>query len=197
MGWLGLAVPEEHGGSGYGLPELVVVVEELGRAVAPGPFVPTVTASATIAAYGSAEQQAKLLPGLIDGSRIAAVGFGGDLTVAGGKVSGDAGVVLGAGLADVLLLAAGDDVLVIDRAADGVKVEVPANLDPTRRSGRVVLTDVAAQDVLAGARMGRWPVPVRCSPPRPRVVPPTASTPRSSTPRCANSSAARSRLSKR
>ncbi|BBZ34534.1 acyl-CoA dehydrogenase [Mycolicibacterium confluentis] len=154
VGWLGLAVPEEHGGSGYGLPELVVVVEELGRAVAPGPFVPTVTASATIAAYGSAEQQAKLLPGLIDGSRIAAVGFGGDLTVAGGKVSGDAGVVLGAGLADVLLLAAGDDVLVIDRAADGVKVEVPANLDPTRRSGRVVLTDVAAQDVLAGARDG-------------------------------------------
>ncbi len=154
VGWLGLAVPEEHGGSGYGLPELVVVVEELGRAVAPGPFVPTVTASATIAAFGSAEQQAKLLPGLIDGSRIAAVGFGGDLTVAGGKVSGDAGVVLGAGLADVLLLAAGDDVLVIDRAADGVKVEVPANLDPTRRSGRVVLTDVSAQEVLAGARDG-------------------------------------------
>ena len=36
-GWLGLHVPEEHGGSGYGLEELVVVVEELGRAVAPGP----------------------------------------------------------------------------------------------------------------------------------------------------------------
>ena len=39
-GWLGLHVPEEHGGSGFGLEELVVVVEELGRAVAPGPFVP-------------------------------------------------------------------------------------------------------------------------------------------------------------
>ncbi|OBF21170.1 acyl-CoA dehydrogenase [Mycobacterium sp. ACS4331] len=154
VGWLGLAVPEEHGGSGYGLPELVVVVEELGRAVAPGPFVPTVVASATIAAFGSAEQQAKLLPGLIDGSRIAAVGFGGELTVTGGRVSGDAGVVLGAGLADVLLLAAGDDVVVIDRTADGVTVEVPANLDPTRRSGRVVLTDVSADDVLAGARDG-------------------------------------------
>ena len=37
LGWLGLHVPEEHGGSGYGLEELVVVVEELGRAVAPGP----------------------------------------------------------------------------------------------------------------------------------------------------------------
>ena len=36
LGWLGLHVPEEHGGSGFGLEELVVVVEELGRAVAPG-----------------------------------------------------------------------------------------------------------------------------------------------------------------
>ena len=46
LGWLGLHVDEEYGGSGYGLPELVVVIEELGRAVAPGPFVPTVIASA-------------------------------------------------------------------------------------------------------------------------------------------------------
>src|SRR5690349_15588442 len=50
LGWLGLHIPEAHGGSGYGLPELVVVVEELGRAVAPGPFTPTVIASAVIAA---------------------------------------------------------------------------------------------------------------------------------------------------
>ena len=41
LGWLGLHLPEAHGGSGYGLEELVIVVEELGRAVAPGPFVPT------------------------------------------------------------------------------------------------------------------------------------------------------------
>ena len=37
LGWLGLHLPEEHGGSGFGLPELVVVVEQLGRAVDPGP----------------------------------------------------------------------------------------------------------------------------------------------------------------
>ena len=36
LGWLGLHVDEEHGGSGFGLPELVVVIDELGRAVAPG-----------------------------------------------------------------------------------------------------------------------------------------------------------------
>ena len=53
LGWLGLHVDEEYGGSGYGLPELVVVIEELGRAVAPGPFVPTVIASAVIAKDGT------------------------------------------------------------------------------------------------------------------------------------------------
>src|ERR1700726_94198 len=57
LGWLGLHLPEEFGGSGYGLPELVVVVEELGRAVAPGPFVPTVIASAVISDVGSPELQ--------------------------------------------------------------------------------------------------------------------------------------------
>src|ERR1700704_2400164 len=50
LGWLGLHLPEEYGGSGFGLPEMVIVVEELGRAVAPGPFVPTVIAAAVIAA---------------------------------------------------------------------------------------------------------------------------------------------------
>src|SRR4051794_3620702 len=52
LGWLGLHLPEDVGGSGYGLEELVVVVEELGRAVTPGPFVPTVIASAVLAAAG-------------------------------------------------------------------------------------------------------------------------------------------------
>ena len=68
LGWLGLHVPEEHGGSGYGLPELVVVVEQLGRAIAPGAFVPTVVASAVLAAEASSDVAARLLPGLADGS---------------------------------------------------------------------------------------------------------------------------------
>ena len=46
LGWLGLAVPEADGGEGYGLAELVVVLEELGRAIAPGPVLPTVWAAA-------------------------------------------------------------------------------------------------------------------------------------------------------
>ena len=153
LGWLGLHVDEEYGGSGFGLPELVVVIDELGRAVAPGPFVPTVTVSAVLSAVGNDEQKTRLLPGLVDGTHTAAVGFGGNLTVSGGRLSGDAGVVIGAGLADVLLLASGEDMILVDRTADGVAIEVPENLDRARRSGRVVLTDVAVGDnLLPGAR---------------------------------------------
>ncbi|EUA88112.1 acyl-CoA dehydrogenase, N-terminal domain protein [Mycobacterium ulcerans str. Harvey] len=154
LGWLGLHIDERHGGSGYGLPELVVVVEELGRAVAPGPFVPTVIASAVLAKEGSDEQQTRLLPGLIDGTVTAGIGLDGNVRVENGVASGDAGIVLGAGLAELLLVAAGDDVLVLDRGRSGVSVEVPDNFDPTRRSGRVRLHEVkvSAQDLLSGAR---------------------------------------------
>ncbi|MCV7285598.1 acyl-CoA dehydrogenase [Mycolicibacterium wolinskyi] len=144
LGWLGLHIGEEHGGSGYGLPELVVIVDELGRAVAPGPFLPTVVASAVIDYAGSDEQKARLLPGLIDGSVTAGFGFGDGITVEDGVANGAARVVLGGASADLLLLVAGDDVLVVDRAR--VSVEVPTNLDLTRRSGRVLLDGVAVSD---------------------------------------------------
>jgi hypothetical protein len=49
LGLLGLHIPEEHGGSGFGLPETLVVAEQMGRYLAPGPFVPTVVASAVLA----------------------------------------------------------------------------------------------------------------------------------------------------
>ena len=158
LGWLGLHVDEEHGGSGYGLPELVVVIEELGRAVAPGPFVPTVIASAVIAKAGTAEQKSRLLPGLIDGTVTAGVGLEGQVRVTdgpkGGIADGEAGIVLGAGLAELLLIAAGDDVLLLERDRAGVSVDVPDNFDPTRRSGRVRLHNVSvtADDILPGAR---------------------------------------------
>src|SRR6201993_1744930 len=154
LGWLGLHIDEEHGGSGYGLPELVVVIDELGRAVAPGPFVPTVIASAVIAKDGTAEQKSRLLPGLIDGTVTAGIGLEGHGGLNDGVGDGEAGLVFGAGLGDVLLIAAGDDVLVVERDRAGVSVEVPENLDPTRRSGRVRLDNVkvTADDTLPGAR---------------------------------------------
>jgi 3-oxochol-4-en-24-oyl-CoA dehydrogenase len=149
LGWLGLHVPEAYGGSGYGLEELVVVVEELAKAVAPGPFVPTVTASAVLAAIADDATKQRLLPSLADGSLVGAVALGGSVTVSDGRASGDAGAVLGGGLAKLLLVAAGDDVAVVE-VGEGVEVTVPRNMDPTRRSAEVRL-DNAPATVLAGA----------------------------------------------
>ena len=151
VGWLGLHLPEEHGGSGFGLPELVIVAEELGRSVAPGPFVPTAIASAVIAAIAPADVQARLLPGLASGSVIGAVALGGDVTVSDGTAQGSAGVVLSGHLADVLVVAAGDDVAIVETGAGGVETEVPANIDPVRRSARVRLAGAPAT-VLPGGR---------------------------------------------
>ncbi|ONH58848.1 acyl-CoA dehydrogenase [Frankia sp. CcI49] len=155
LGLLGLHLPEEFGGGGAGLPELVAVVEELGRAVAPGPVLPTLAVSAVIAAKGSPDLRARLLPALAGGETVAAIGLGGTLTGGGDVLTGDAGAVLGGGLAEILLVAVGDDLVVLSAAAPGVMVEVPAsNLDRSRPSARVRLDNVpvAADAVLAGAR---------------------------------------------
>ncbi len=151
LGLLGLHVPEEHGGSGFGLPETLVVTEQMGRHLAPGPFVPTVITSAVLASVGPDDLQKRLLPALADGSVIGAAALGGKVTYANGAATGKAGVVISGHLADVLLVPAGDDVLVIEKSAGGVQAEVPANLDQSRRAARVRL-DAAPATVLPGAR---------------------------------------------
>jgi len=151
LGLLGLHVPEELGGSGFGLPETLVVAEQMGRYLAPGPFVPTVITSAVLAAAGPDELQKRLLPGLADGSVIGAAALGGEVTYADGAATGKAGVVISGHLADVLLVPAGDDVLVVEKSAGGVQARVPANLDQSRRAARVTL-DAATATVLPGAR---------------------------------------------
>ncbi len=153
LGWLGIHLPEEHGGSGAGLSELVVVLDELGRQVAPGPFLPTVLASAVIAQCGSGEQRAYFLPGLADGSVAAALGLGGTLTLRDGVLDGDGGIVLGGVGADLLLLRAGEDVVALPCGADGVTVTGTKDLDPSRRSARVTVSSVRTRDadVLVGA----------------------------------------------
>lgn len=150
LGWNGIHLPEEFGGSGYGIAELVVVVEQFGRKVAPGPFVPSVVASAVINAAAPPDVKAALLSGFADGTRVGAVALGGDLTVSAGQVTGSAGTVVGAAHATVLVAVAGDDAVIID-IGDGVTVEVPTNLDQARRAARVSI-DGAPVTVLPGAR---------------------------------------------
>ncbi|WP_021598965.1 acyl-CoA dehydrogenase [Actinomadura welshii] len=163
QGLLGLHLDEEHGGQGFGLLELAVVLEELGRAAAPGPFLPTVLASAVIDASSNAKLRAELLPGLADGSRTAAVALDGELT---GRrdgdslvVSGTSATVLGAALADVLVLPVsdgdGEHWVAVD-AAD-LTVTPVVSLDRVRRVASVEASAVAvaADRVLDGLTNGR------------------------------------------
>ncbi|MEZ5257059.1 MAG: hypothetical protein R2705_09280 [Ilumatobacteraceae bacterium] len=107
-------------------------------------------ASATLAAIGDEAASAAYLPGLADGSRTGAVALDADVTITDGAASGNAGVVLGGALAGVVLVAVGDDVAIVETSADGVTVETPPNLDPSRRSARISL-DGAPATVLGGA----------------------------------------------
>jgi 3-oxochol-4-en-24-oyl-CoA dehydrogenase len=149
MGWLGLHLPEEYGGAGYGLEEVVIVAEQLGRALAPGPYAPTVIASALLAAAAHEETKKELLPGLADGSVVGAIALEAAVTVTDGRASGTIPAALGGGLAQVVLVPSAADVLVV-RVGDGVAVEVPANLDPSRPAARITLNK-AAVTVAPGA----------------------------------------------
>lgn len=142
QGLLGLHVPENHGGQGAGLVELTVALEALGRSMHPGSFLPTVLASAIVVAAESKLGTA-VLPGLANGSTTAGVGLGpplrGVANGAGVTVEGSTVGVLGAGLADLLLLPvhSGDRTrwVVVD-AAD-VKIVEHDSMDLVRGAARV------------------------------------------------------------
>ena len=157
LGWHGLAIPEEFGGAGYGLSELAVVLEAQGRQLCPGPFLPTVSAAAVVDRYGSDGLRAQLLPGLADGSIVAALAVAGHATWGRDLVlTGEWPAVLGAPDAALLVLVAGDDVAVVDATAAGVTVAATTPLDTTRSVGVVTLQDVSIPDdhVLRGAARG-------------------------------------------
>ncbi|MEV4059225.1 acyl-CoA dehydrogenase [Nonomuraea dietziae] len=144
QGLLGLHLPEEFGGSGYGLLEAAVAIEALAERMAPGPFVPTVLASAVIAASGSDKARAELLPGLADGSLTAAVALTAELTGDSFVLSGTAEQVLGGAMADVLVLPFGDTWVAVD--ASQVRIEEIKSLDLTRAVARVTLEAVAVPE---------------------------------------------------
>ncbi|HEY5076339.1 MAG TPA: acyl-CoA dehydrogenase, partial [Acidimicrobiia bacterium] len=126
-GWIGLHVDEAHGGSGAGLVEQAVVVEELGRACAPGPYVPTAIVAALLQA-GAGPGADALLARLVAGDLTAAVALDGATLVAGGSV------------ADVILCAVDGDWYALDAAATGAS-EVKT-VDLTRRFARIDRDDV-------------------------------------------------------
>jgi alkylation response protein AidB-like acyl-CoA dehydrogenase len=147
QGLLGLHLPESLGGQGYGLPELAIALEELGRALLPGAFLPTVLASAILHGAG-ADALNGLVKDMAGGTLTGAVGFAPGIraTAAGATgtlvIDGGCGPVMGAGLADVLILPAVLDGKDDDRrwvVVDAADVEITQldSLDLTRRAGRV------------------------------------------------------------
>lgn len=149
-GWLGLRIEEQFGGQGYGLPELTIVLEQLGRAAIAGPFLPTVAVSAVIAEIGTDEQRRHWLPQLVSGDIVAGIGTKSDAAVVDSRVSATAVPTLAEPAADVFLLPVGDD-LVLVRAGDGVSTRRIDSVDQLLRSVTVVgLSSAVAAEVFPG-----------------------------------------------
>lgn len=142
QGLLGVAVPESAGGTGLGLIELCLVLEELGRRVAPVPFyASTVLGGLPIAEFGSAQQKQRYLAALSSGSAkfsaaIAELGMNAAVATtvtaqpagSGWLLSGSRAVVPDGAVADFILVPAQDDagqqtVFIVDTRAQGVTLQ--------------------------------------------------------------------------
>ena len=168
QGWLGIVYPEEEAGSGLGLVDLVVLMEEMGRVVMPGPFLSTVLlGGAAIAEAGAPAQRRQWLPQIVAGSAKAALAWtepnlrwdaagitlrareaGSGFTLSGTKL-----FVGDAHLADTLVIAArtrdgstmedGVSLFLVPKDTPGLTVTVLPTIDETRKLCEVALNSVA------------------------------------------------------
>ncbi len=127
LGWPGIAISEEHGGQGLGTIELSILCEELGRAVAPVPFLASAMAACVIEQAGSDEQRKRWLPGLASGETVGALA---------GAVDGTAELVVSGAEADVIVLVEDDGSGRLLRPQDAEVTSVAA-IDPTRSAASV------------------------------------------------------------
>ncbi|HEY2202465.1 MAG TPA: acyl-CoA dehydrogenase family protein [Solirubrobacteraceae bacterium] len=143
LGWPGIAVSEEYGGQGLGQIELSILCEELGRSLAPVPFLPSTLAATVIEQSGTPEQRERWLPGLASGETAGALGAASDSV---------AELVIGGADAQVLVLVE-DDGTGLVLAAEDAEVTPLEAIDPTRSAARVSVPDGAGDslgDVCAG-----------------------------------------------
>ena len=174
MGFAGLLVPENFGGSGLGAVEAGIVLEEIGRNLMPSPFLSTaVLAASALVRGGNAEQQAAYLPKIADGSLIAtlAVDEGAKHkphSIAmqavragnGFKLNGAKALVVDGHVADLLIVAArtggnagergGLTLFLVDPKAKGVSVERTVMVD-AHNAARITFDNV---EVSADAVLG-------------------------------------------
>jgi alkylation response protein AidB-like acyl-CoA dehydrogenase len=182
QGWLGLVFPEEHGGSGLGFVDLTVLMEEMGRAVMPGPFVSTVLLGGlAIQEAGSAAQRREWLPKIAAGQARSTLAWtepsgrwdaagvtmparpaSGGFTLSGTKL-----FVPDAHLADVLVVVSrtaeskspeeGIGLFLVKRDAPGLEVKLLPTMDQTRKLCEVTLNDVRVPaDAVLGAPGAGW-----------------------------------------
>src|SRR5438477_3066261 len=187
QGWLGLIYPEQYGGAGLGYVDLVVLMEEMGRVVMPGPFfATTILGGLTILEAGSDAQKKEWLPRIAVGEAKATLAWtepnvrwdaagvtttaraaGGDVVLSGTKL-----FVPDAHLADVLVVAArtsegsrpedGVSLFLVPRDAAGLETRLLPTMDETRKLCEVSLRDVRVPGAaLLGARNGGWPALAR------------------------------------
>jgi alkylation response protein AidB-like acyl-CoA dehydrogenase len=184
-GWLGIAFPEADGGSGLGLTDLVVMMEEIGRAIMPGPYPATVLfGGAAIVEAGSAAQRAEWLPRIAAGeakatlawtepnARWDAAGITAEAREAGGgfTLSGIKMFVPDAHLADVMVVAArtrdgstmedGISLFLVPKDGAGLTVKLLTSVDETRKLCEVRLDNahVPASALLGEVHRGWAPL---------------------------------------
>ncbi len=182
LGWVGLIIPEEFGGAGLNMVDMVVVLEEMGRAVMPGPFFASaILGGMAIALGGSAEQKQRYLPDLATGkikATLAQVEESGRWDAEGialpAKAAGKGFAISGTKLfvhdahnADVLVVpvrtgGAGTDgitMLLVDAKAKGVSIRLLKTMDQTRKLCEVQFdgVSVGSDSVLGQVGQG-WPL---------------------------------------
>ena len=165
MGFLGVAIPEEFGGAGAGHLELCVIVEEIGRALAPVPFSSTVyLAAEALLLAGSNAQKRKWLPAIASGEAIGTLalfeGVGNPspravkLMASGGTLNGVKKPVPDGTIADFVIVAAraasaGRDsdisLFLVDMKSEGVEAKSLTNVDPSRGQAELILKNCKAE----------------------------------------------------
>ena len=176
LGWMGLIFPERYGGSGLSLIDMVVVLEEMGRVVLPGPFFSTVVLGGfAILEAGSEEQKNTLLPHIASGqlkTTLAVlednarwdeqgVRLRAEKNDGGYQLSGVKLFVPDAHVADTIVCAArtaeGFGLFLIDRQQAGVSTSVLKTMDQTRKLCELRLDKVQlGADALLGPPGLAW-----------------------------------------
>jgi len=177
LGWMGLALPEPYGGAGLSLVELCLVLEELGRFLAPVPFLPTVIAATAINEVGDEVQRAEWLPGIARGEVRATLAVTeergsdepGDVELAaqrsddGWEITGRKLFVPDLEAADLVVVvartgAAGLGLFVVPSNAPGLSVAPMHSMDLLRPLSTLSFDGVVAgYGALLGAAEDAWP----------------------------------------